>query len=176
MPAAIQRDVGYPGRLVPFLTGVLFAFFSIVPLNLPGFAVVMPAFALMAVFHWTIYRPDLLPLSAVFVIGLLLDLLNGTPYVGLSSLVFLLARAAVMSQRKFFVNRTFTVVWLGFLVLAIGVFVLSWAIRQRRPRRADRSAAIHFPGGADRRVLSRGELHPRAHAARVFGQGLSDGE
>jgi rod shape-determining protein MreD len=128
MPVAIQRDIGYPGRLVPFLTTLLFAFISVVPLNLPGFAVVMPAFALMAVFHWTVYRPDLLPLSAVFVAGLVLDLLNGTPYVGLSALVFLLARAAVMGQRKFFVNRTFTVVWLGFLVLAVGVFVLSWAL------------------------------------------------
>lgn len=128
MPVAIQRDIGYPGRLVPFLTTLLFAFFSVVPLNLPGFAVVMPAFALMAVFHWTVYRPDLLPLSAVFVAGLVLDLLDGTPYVGLSALVFLLARAAVMGQRKFFVNRTFTVVWLGFLVLATGVFVLSWAL------------------------------------------------
>lgn len=128
MPIAIQRDIGYPGRLVPFLTTVLFAFFSVIPLNLPGFAVVMPAFALMAVFHWTVYRPDLLPLSAVFVTGLLLDLLNGTPYVGLSALVLLLARAAVMGQRKFFINRNFTIVWLGFLVLATGVFVLSWAL------------------------------------------------
>src|SRR5579863_9753559 len=115
MPIAIQSDIGYPGRLVPFLTTVLFAFLSVLPLNLPGFAVVMPAFALMAVFHWTVYRPDLLPLSAVFVTGLLLDLLNGTPYVGLSALVFLLGRTAVIGQRKFFVNRAFTVVWVGFL-------------------------------------------------------------
>lgn len=128
MPIAIQRDVGYPGRLVPFLTTVLFAFFSVVPLNLPGFAVVMPAFALMAVFHWTVYRPDLLPLSAVFAAGLLVDVLNGTPFVGLSALVFLLARAAVMGQRKLFVNRPFTIVWLGFLVLATGVFVLLWGL------------------------------------------------
>ena len=69
MPIAVQRDIGYPGRLVPFLTTVLFAFFTVVPLNLPGFAVVMPSFALMAVFHWTVYRPDLLPLSAVFASG-----------------------------------------------------------------------------------------------------------
>lgn len=128
MPIAIERDIGYPGRLVPFLTTVLFAFFSIVPLNLPGFAVVMPAFALMAVFHWTVYRPELLPLSAVFVSGLLVDLLNGTPYVGISALVFLIARSAVMSQRKLFVNRPFAIVWLGFVVLAVAAFVLLWAL------------------------------------------------
>jgi rod shape-determining protein MreD len=128
MPIALEHDIGYPGRLVPFLTTVLFAFFSIIPLNLPGFAVVMPAFALMAVFHWTVYRPDLLPLSAVFASGLLLDLLNGTPYVGISALVFLIGRSAVMGQRKFFVNRPFAIVWLGFLVLAVTSFLLLWAL------------------------------------------------
>lgn len=128
MPIALQRDIGYPGRLVPFLTALLFAFLSVVPLNLPGFAVVMPAFAFMAVFHWTVYRPDLMPLSAVFVVGLLLDLLNGTPFVGMSALVLLLARTAVMSQRKWFANRTFVVVWLGFLVVAVGAYVVLWAL------------------------------------------------
>lgn len=128
MPIALQHDIGYPGRLVPFLTTLVFAFLSVVPINLPGFAVVMPAFALMAVFHWTVYRPDLLPLSAIFAAGVLLDLLNGTPYVGISALIFLLGRAAVMSQRKFFVNRPFAIVWLGFLVLTVGVFVLFWML------------------------------------------------
>jgi rod shape-determining protein MreD len=128
MPIALERDIGYPGRLVPFLMTVLFAFFSIVPLNLPGFAVVMPAFALMAVFHWTVYRPDLMPLGAVFASGLLLDLLNGTPYVGISALVFLIARSAVMGQRKLFVNRPFAIVWLGFVVLAVAAFLLLWVL------------------------------------------------
>jgi hypothetical protein len=59
---------------------------------------------------------------------LLLDLLTGTPYVGISALIFLIARTAVMSQRKFFANRPFAIVWLGFLVLAIAVFLLLWAL------------------------------------------------
>lgn len=128
MPFVLSRDSGYPARLVPFLMTLLFAIFSIVPLNLPGFAVVTPAFTLMAVFHWTVYRPDLMPLSAVFAIGLLLDLLNGTPYVGLSALTFLLARTAVLGQRQFFVNRSFPVLWFGFLILAAGTFAFLWIV------------------------------------------------
>ncbi len=128
MPLAIQRDLAYPTRFVPFLTTLLFALISVVPLNLPGFSVVTPALALMSVFHWSVYRPDLMPFSAVFVVGLLVDLLTGTPYVGISSLIFLLARAAVMSQRKLFVNRTFPIVWLGFLVLTLCAFILLWAL------------------------------------------------
>ncbi|HKT20644.1 MAG TPA: rod shape-determining protein MreD [Stellaceae bacterium] len=124
----LSRDSGYVTRLVPFVMTLIFALVSIVPLNLPGFAVVTPAFTLMAVFHWTVYRPDLLPLSAVFVSGLFLDLLNGTPYVGLSALIFLLARTAVMAQRQLFVNRTFPVLWLGFLGVAAGTFALLWVL------------------------------------------------
>lgn len=128
MALLAQREVGYPGRLVPFLTTLLFAIISVVPLNLPGLAVVTPAFALMAVFHWTIYRPDLLPLSAVFALGLLLDLLNGTPYLGMSALVLLLVRTVVLSNRRWFVNRTFPILWLGFLAVAVGVFAFLWAL------------------------------------------------
>jgi len=128
MPFALSRDVGYSLRFVPFVTTLLFAVFSVVPLNLPGFAVVTPAFALMAVFHWTVYRPDLMPLSAVFVTGLLLDLLNGTPYVGLSALALLGGRTVVMGQRQFFVNRTFPVVWLGFCIVAAATFAFFWIV------------------------------------------------
>ncbi len=128
MPLATLRDVGYPARLLPFLSTLIFALVSVVPINLPGFAVVTPAFALMAVFHWTIYRPDLMPLTAVFAIGLLLDIINGTPYVGLSALTLLVARTFVMTQRRFFVNRTFPVVWLGFLAVTVANFALVWAL------------------------------------------------
>jgi rod shape-determining protein MreD len=123
----VPRDSGAPGRVVPILSTFLFVLVSVVPLQLPGLAAVTPSFALMAVAHWTIYRPDLLPLTAVFVLGVLLDLLNGTPYVGASALILLIARTAVLVARSHFVNRDFTVMWLGFLALASGVFAFAWA-------------------------------------------------
>lgn len=125
---ALDRQAGFPGRLVPVATTLLFAVVSVVPLHIPGFATVTPAFALMAVYHWTIYRPDLLPPSAVFALGLLLDLLGGTPYVGTSPLVLLLARAAVSSRRRLFADRAFPVLWSGFLAMAAGTIAGEWAI------------------------------------------------
>ena len=125
-----QREAGggFPNKLVPFLTTLLFVLISVVPLHIPGFAVVAPAFTLMAVYHWTIYRPDLLPPTAVFFAGLLLDLLNGTPYVGASALSLLLTRSVLMSQRRFFVNRLFPVLWAGFLVTTAAVVAFDWAL------------------------------------------------
>ena len=123
----VPRDNGFGGRLVPFLSTLIFVLVSVVPLQIPGFAAVTPSFALMAVFHWTIYRPDLLPISVVFGLGLLLDLLNGSPYLGVSALMLLVARTAVLVERRHVVNRPFTVLWLGFLVLAAGTFAFGWA-------------------------------------------------
>ena len=127
--ALFQREAGgFPNKLVPFVTTLIFLLVSVVPLHIPGFAVVAPAFALMAVYHWTIYRPDLLPPVAVFFAGLLLDLLNGTPYVGTSALSLLLTRSVLMSQRRFFINRLFPVLWAGFLLTAAAVVAFEWML------------------------------------------------
>jgi rod shape-determining protein MreD len=74
-----------------------------------------------------IYRPDLLPPLATFLLGLVLDLLSGTP-LGVSSLLFLIARSIVIRQRRFFVNRPFPFVWMGLMLLAVGAVAVLWAI------------------------------------------------
>jgi len=125
--AFLQRDTGIINRMMPLLATLLAVLASIIPLQLPGFAVVTPAFALMAVYHWSIYRPDLLPYAAVFAAGLLLDLLNGAP-LGISSLTLLLLRAAVLSQRRLFAGRSFGVVWAGFVVATALATALEWLV------------------------------------------------
>jgi rod shape-determining protein MreD len=128
MPYSRNRDYfGFIARMVPGTTTFLFTLLSLLPFHVPSFGSIAPSFALMAVFHWTVYRPDLLPLGVVFFAGLLLDLLNGTPYVGLSALALLLVRTSVLSQRRVFSHRPFSVLWLGFFGAAAGAFALEWA-------------------------------------------------
>lgn len=128
MRVMLPRESGLGARLTPFLSTLGCVFISVVPLHTPGFALATPGFALMAVFHWSIYRPELLPQSAVFALGLLLDLLSGTPYVGVSALMLLLVRTGVLMERRYFVGRTFAVLWLAFLVTAAAVGALTWAV------------------------------------------------
>jgi rod shape-determining protein MreD len=114
-------------RLVPILTTIIAAILAILPLRIPGYAALTPALALMAVYHWTIYRPDLLPPIGVFAIGLAQDLLGGAP-VGVGALVLLLARAAVLRVRRYFINRTFPFVWIGFTLLGAAAMLTLWAL------------------------------------------------
>ncbi len=123
----LQRDVGLINRLTPTLTAFTCVIASVVPSHLPTFITVTPAFALMAVYYWTLHRPDLLPFAAVFLIGLLADLLEGAP-LGVSPLILLLAYGLVLSQREYLLMRGFTVIWVGFLVVASAAATLQWGV------------------------------------------------
>lgn len=113
--------------LLPVATTVLAMLFSIQPIHVPGYAAVMPAFALIAAYHWTIYRPDLLPATALFVIGTIQDLLSGAP-LGVTALLLLLAHAVVLKNRGHLVNRPFASVWAGFTLLTAVAMLFLWTL------------------------------------------------
>jgi rod shape-determining protein MreD len=124
--AFFQRDADVLYRLMPFVSCLAGAILSVVPLQVPGLPGATPAFALMAIYHWTIYRPDLMPPSGVFAIGLALDLLDGTPYIGVSSLIFLIVRSLVQVGHRRVTNQPFPIVWAGFLAVASAAIALEW--------------------------------------------------
>jgi rod shape-determining protein MreD len=113
--------------MTPFILTLTFVVFAQVPLHIPGFAQVAPILPLMAIYHWTIYRPDLLPAVAVFFVGLLHDALSGMPF-GVNAAVFVLVHMAVMSQQVFFQGKSFPVIWLGFSLVAAGAVALTWLL------------------------------------------------
>lgn len=124
---ALPRVNNGAARLLPVATTLLAAVISVLPVQIPGYAALTPVFTLMAAYHWTIYRPDLLPPLALFGIGLTEDLLAGSP-VGVNALLLLLTRIAVLSYRRYFVNRNFPFVWTGFTLLTgLALFGL-WAL------------------------------------------------
>jgi rod shape-determining protein MreD len=124
---APQRVENPVARLLPIATTLFATVISIQPAHIPGYAALTPAFTLMAVYHWTIYRPDLLPPSALFLVGVTQDLLAGVP-PGVTALVLLVARATVLPHRSHFVNRLFPFVWTGFTMLTIGAMLFLWTL------------------------------------------------
>ncbi|HEY4136211.1 MAG TPA: rod shape-determining protein MreD [Alphaproteobacteria bacterium] len=114
-------------NLVPLGVTLLMVLIGAVPLPIAGYASVVPLFSLCAVFFWAIYRPHLLPLSLVFVIGLVQDALAGTPF-GLHALMLLITYGMVASQRRFFLGKPFTLVWWGFMLIALIAIVTAWLL------------------------------------------------
>lgn len=110
---------------VPMTMTVFFLLFSMVPMHLPGVPSMAPMYTLMAVYFWSVYRADSFGYGAAFAIGVLEDLLIGTP-LGSTALTLLLCQWVVFNQQKFFSNRPFPEVWLAFSVVAIGAGLLRW--------------------------------------------------
>lgn len=127
LTAPLRRADNAIGRLLPVATLCCAALLSILPVHIPGYVALVPAFTLMATYHWTVYRPDLLPVTAVFAVGLAEDLLAGAP-LGVTPLVLLLARAAVLRRRRYFVGRPFPFVWSGFTILTAAALGSLWAL------------------------------------------------
>lgn len=113
--------------LLPVATTLLAMLLSIAPLHIRGYAEVTPAFALMAAYHWTMYRPDLMPALALFAIGVLQDLLSGG-LPGVTAFLLLLCRAILLAHGHRYVNRPFPFLWAGFALLAGGAMLFLWAL------------------------------------------------
>ena len=124
---ALERLDRSVRSLAPFVISVILIMFSTLPFYLPGYGQIGIQVGLVSVFYWSIYRPDLFPSVAALALGLWQDFLAGSP-LGLQALIFLLANWAIVSQRKFFQGKSFSVVWWGFSTVVMITAAFSWAV------------------------------------------------
>lgn len=103
------------------------ALVAMVPVQVPFWQPVAPLLPLMSVYYWAIHRPDLMSLWALFLLGVIQDLLAGTP-IGLTSLTYLLCHGFVVSQSGFFLANSFVLLWFGFVVVVFSAEVLQWLV------------------------------------------------
>ena len=114
-------------NLVPAALGIVLVLISTIPFHIPGFGPVAPNFILMAVFFWGVHRVKLFTNVIVFFVGLLLDILVGTP-PGLNAIVLILVRTFAVSQARIFRGKPFLVLWLGFGLISLVTGAVIWAL------------------------------------------------
>ena len=114
-------------KLTPFLLSLVLVILNLVPLHLPGYATISPNFALMAIYYWALHRPSLLPSGAVFIVGLLQDVMSGGP-IGQNAAILVVVYIIAISQARFFYGKSFFVVWWGFMVVSLCVTTMEWII------------------------------------------------
>ena len=114
-------------NLVPFALCAILVIFSSLPFHIPGYGQVAANFTLMSVFYWAVFRPQLMPLAAVFVVGVFQDIVVGTP-LGTNALVLVLVHTLVTQQGRVFRGKSFFVLWWGFGMVALGAGALGWAV------------------------------------------------
>ncbi|PPR77338.1 MAG: hypothetical protein CFH01_01593 [Alphaproteobacteria bacterium MarineAlpha2_Bin1] len=111
---------------IPGFSLFIFIFFSMMPLGLSPFKI-SSSIAIIPIFYWSIYRPDLFPIYFVFIAGLLYDLIIGGP-LGQWALIFTLLRVVMETQRKVLIGKKFNVEWLAFIIVVPIVFFIIFFI------------------------------------------------
>lgn len=113
--------------ILPFLSALLLLVVMVLPFKIAYFDNLMPFLTLIAVYYWSVFKPHLMPTSAVFVIGLLQDILSGGP-LGMMALLLVLVRVFVLNQGRNFLERDFLFNWLVFVVLSLVFGLANWAV------------------------------------------------
>ncbi len=122
-----QRLDALARQFSPVLLTLALVIVNILPTPLPDIARVAPVLPLMAIYHWSVYTPELMPTPAVFFIGLLFDILSGAP-LGANAFIFLVVYGLVSSQRRFLIGKPFFIVWTGFAIVAAGAGAFAWVL------------------------------------------------
>ena len=139
--APVRRERWYT-QVAPLATVFGAILLDLLWIPVPGFNAVAPAFAVMAVYCWAIWRPESLPYTGVFLAGIFEDVIRGTP-LGTTALALLAVQGFVWAQRRLLSSRSFNVLWLGFAVTSLIAAVVTWAAVAF----AYRTAFPPWPGG-----------------------------
>jgi rod shape-determining protein MreD len=127
MPGESERLTARLVGVIPGALAISLVLLTLAPMGLPYWNRVAPNFALMSVFYWTIFRPDLMPTWFAFLLGLLLDGVAGGP-LGVYALTFTIVRGLSFNQRRVFVGKSFVIGWWGFIVVAVLATLFAWAV------------------------------------------------
>jgi rod shape-determining protein MreD len=113
--------------LAPLVLCLALLFLTILPYQVPFLHMVTPSFALIGVYFFTVKQPELMPMGAAFLLGIIPDLWSGGP-PGIQALMLILTRIFLIDQRRFIVGRSILVAWLAFGLVALLWGFFSWIL------------------------------------------------
>ncbi len=122
-----SRIVRGTSAIVPTLVGIFCVIATVMPYGSIGGITLGPVFPLAAIFFFTLTRPASMTPISVFAIGIVQDLLTGSP-AGLWALVYLVAYGVTAALRVLFIGRSASAAWPGFLIVAGVACVSIWAL------------------------------------------------
>ena len=126
-PTAIQRLDNNVRGLFPVLISALLTLATVLPIGLPQWGALAPPFLLASVFYWSMVRPDLMPPTAAFLLGLFQDLLTGMP-LGTGALIMTITQWTMRGQQRYLASRPFLIIWAAFAPVVLVSGLIDWVI------------------------------------------------
>lgn len=112
-------------RFVPLVSTLILLIVSFMQLPLPYAGSLMPPLALMGTFYWSVYRPDRFGILAAFAIGLMQDLLMGSP-LGITAFLYAALQQLLARRQHIFKGGRFALLWIGYIAAQVMVSAAQW--------------------------------------------------
>ena len=127
IPQHIYSDtsVSWKTYLTSYFFLTLFFILSIVPLSFGILNISRPLFLVICIYHWALFQPKILGHLALFLIGLIQDIILGAP-LGITSLVYIALHHIILSQRKILLHQPFLILWAVFTLPALCISLFLW--------------------------------------------------
>lgn len=114
-------------KMAPLAVTLVLVVVALMHLPVPGFAELAPMLPVMAVYYWSLNRPELLPFWVVFLIGLLIDTLTGGT-LGFNALMLLMVAAFMRTQTRYLSEKGFATHWVVFMIVVAVFEFLRWVL------------------------------------------------
>ena len=114
-------------RLVPLLTALIAVGIDLLPIPSSAPQSLAPFVTVCVFAYWTLAVPELMTPLATFAVGLVLDAAGGLP-LGLTPLALLVVRSVLLTGQRFLVAQPFPVLWGCFVLVALAVELVRWAV------------------------------------------------
>lgn len=113
--------------IFPSLSILLLMIIMVLPYKIQLISDIMPFLTLIGIYYWSVFKPGMMPVAVVFILGVMQDILLGSP-IGLMPFLFIIVQQFVFFQGRQFLERDFIFNWVVFVMLVMGYGFLYWAI------------------------------------------------
>jgi rod shape-determining protein MreD len=117
---------GFYVMVIPTMLLACSIIITSLPFDLRNIFLLMPFISHIIIYYYFISSSNNLPYINIFLLGLFKDILEGS-MIGLNALSFLILVVVVRSQKHIIINKSFIVLWAGFL-FCLSVSILPYII------------------------------------------------
>jgi len=82
---------------------------------------------ILSFYYWMLYRPDLLTIPSIFCLGILKDVFDGA-ILGYNPFIFITLYFCAATQRKYFIDKPFYILWLGLIGFSMIAFSMKYIL------------------------------------------------
>jgi len=103
---------------------LVFSMLELVHFTIKDLGLIVPNIIVMSIFFWGIYRDDkVFSVKYLLFVSILNEILKGE-LIGLETIPNLVFFYFISNKRRFFINKPFFVIWVGFMIFSASLFLV----------------------------------------------------